>query len=178
MHKPRVNRISTFIDGWSARVLIVVFLFGNVSSADWQPLVDDGLHDPTGSGVEMLQEPAEALSVLSPDTAGNRVDWMDALRTGEITPRSNIWPDTTVEVLDSDVILRETGDMPMVLFPHDSHTAWLDCSNCHNGMFEEVAGATKFGMKEILEGRFCGRCHGAVSFPLTECSRCHNVSRN
>ena len=178
MRKPLINAFTAPVNRWFLKSFMAAVVLVNAALADWLPLVDDGLHDPTGSGVEMLQEPAEALSVLSPDTAGNYVNWMDALRTGEITPRSNIWPDTTVEVLDSDVILRETGDMPMVLFPHDSHTAWLDCSNCHDGMFEEVAGATKFGMKEILEGRYCGRCHGAVSFPLTECSRCHNVSRN
>jgi hypothetical protein len=40
------------------------------------------------------------------------------------------------------------------------------------------AGATKFtGMFPILSGEKCGRCHGAVAFPLTECRRCHVVMR-
>jgi hypothetical protein len=29
----------------------------------------------------------------------------------------------------------------------------------------------------ILSGEKCGLCHGAVSFPLTECKRCHSVDR-
>jgi ribosomal protein L40E len=33
-------------------------------------------------------------------------------------------------------------------------------------------------MFAILQGEFCGRCHGAVSFPLTECRRCHSVPQN
>jgi hypothetical protein len=32
-------------------------------------------------------------------------------------------------------------------------------------------------MNQILHGEQCGLCHGAVSFPLTECNRCHSVSR-
>ena len=32
-------------------------------------------------------------------------------------------------------------------------------------------------MMLILQGEKCGLCHGAVAFPLTECLRCHSVSR-
>jgi hypothetical protein len=27
-------------------------------------------------------------------------------------------------------------------------------------------------------GEHCGRCHGAVAFPLTECTRCHSVQQD
>ena len=30
---------------------------------------------------------------------------------------------------------------------------------------------------KILQGEYCGQCHGAVAFPLTQCLRCHSVSR-
>jgi hypothetical protein len=30
-------------------------------------------------------------------------------------------------------------------------------------------------MLAILEGEQCGQCHGAVAFPLTECTRCHAI---
>jgi c(7)-type cytochrome triheme protein len=28
-------------------------------------------------------------------------------------------------------------------------------------------------MVGIAEGKWCGRCHGKVAFPLTDCQRCH-----
>jgi c(7)-type cytochrome triheme protein len=65
--------------------------------------------------------------------------------------------------------------MPAVKFPHRQHTLWLDCSNCHNGLFKDKIGANKFSMVAILNGEQCGLCHGAVAFPLTECNRCHSV---
>ena len=67
--------------------------------------------------------------------------------------------------------------MPMVRFPHRQHTAWLDCSNCHDQLFGQTAGATTINMMLILQGEKCGLCHGAVAFPLTECLRCHSVVR-
>jgi c(7)-type cytochrome triheme protein len=67
--------------------------------------------------------------------------------------------------------------MPIVRFPHRQHTLWLDCVNCHDHLFKAETGATNFSMLKILEGEQCGVCHGAVSFPLTECFRCHSVAR-
>jgi len=145
--------------------------------AEWMPLANDNLHDPDGPAVEVLQEPGQALSELPPDTAGNKVKWVEALSQGDINPRSQIYPETKMETLDQNILFEETSDMPMVMFPHDKHTAWLDCSNCHDAIFPRKAGATKFGMFDILAGRYCGLCHGAVAFPLTECKRCHSVSR-
>ena len=87
-------------------------------------------------------------------------------------------PDTKIRVLNLDVLLPRTGEMPMVLFPHRQHTEWLDCSNCHEDLFKSKAGATKgLNMFQILQGEYCGLCHGAVAFPLTECKRCHSVVR-
>ena len=47
------------------------------------------------------------------------------------------------------------------------HTEWLDCTNCHDKLFLPKAGATPVNMFAVLQGEYCGRCHGAVSFPLT-----------
>lgn len=147
-------------------------------AGNWKPLNQDGLHDPADTGLRLLQNPAEALSQLPPDVVGNQVNWVKALQQGKINPRTNIYPETKIRVLDQDVLLRETGEMPMVLFPHKQHTEWLDCSNCHEWLFKSKAGATPgLNMFAILQGEYCGRCHGAVSFPLTECNRCHSVVR-
>ena len=147
-------------------------------AADHLPLAKDGLHDPANPGIKYLQEPQEALSGLPPDVVGNKVRWVKALEAGAITPRTNILPDTRINVLNLDVILPYTGEMPMVRFPHKQHTEWLDCTNCHEHIFKYKANGTKgLNMFNVLQGEFCGRCHGAVAFPLTECRRCHSVER-
>lgn len=125
----------------------------------------------------MLQEPADALSKLAPDYTGNNVLWMRALEKGEINPRASLNPKTEVRVLDQDILLNLNGGMPVVRFPHKQHSLWLDCANCHEHLFKSKVGETKFSMLEILDGKQCGVCHGAVSFPLTECFRCHSVVR-
>lgn len=144
----------------------------------WKPLADDRLHDPASPAIGVLQEPGEALSLMPPDLVGNKVNWVRALREGYIAPRNRVLEDTTVKLLDSKVIMMNTGEMPLVVFPHLTHTEWLDCSNCHEGIFKSEAGATPVNMFQILQGKYCGRCHGAVSFPLTECRRCHSMSRS
>ena len=143
----------------------------------WLPLAQDELHDPALSALKLLQNPSEALSKLPRDGAGDKVNWVKALEKGYIKPHINIRSNTQVKVLDLDVLRQNTGEMDMVLFPHKQHTEWLACSNCHDELFKPRAGATQFGMLDILNGEYCGRCHGAVAFPLTECKRCHSVPR-
>jgi c(7)-type cytochrome triheme protein len=142
------------------------------------PLNKDGVHDPANPGIKMLQEPREGLAHLPKDYPGNAVHWVKALREGIIAPRTNILPGTEIKVLDLDILLTNTGEMPLVLFPHRQHTEWLDCSNCHEKIFASKKGGTKgLNMFAVLQGEFCGQCHGAVAFPLTECSRCHSQQR-
>ncbi|HEY6863939.1 MAG TPA: c(7)-type cytochrome triheme domain-containing protein [Burkholderiales bacterium] len=159
-------------------VLAALLLAAQATRAgDWLPLARDGVHDPSSPSLQLLQEPREALSGLAPDTAGNQVRWVEALDKGQISPRTNILPETKVNVLDLDVLMNLRGGTPIVRFPHRQHTLWLDCSNCHEHLFKSKAGANKLSMLQILQGEQCGVCHGAVSFPLTECTRCHSVPR-
>jgi len=160
--------------------LLSLLMFGIVyaQATGWKPLAEDGLHDPENPAISLLQEPAEALSQLPPDTVGNKVLWNQALREQYIQPRTNIYPETKIEIIDMDIVMENTGEMPMVLFPHRPHTEWLDCSNCHDKIFVKQVGANAINMFTILSGEHCGQCHGAVSFPLTECKRCHSVLRS
>lgn len=144
----------------------------------WKALRDDGLHDPQSPAIGLLQEPADALSQLPPDKVGNRVSWIRALREGYIEPRTNIFPETKIEVIDLDIVMQHTGELPLVLFPHRPHTEWLDCNNCHDRIFVERVDANPITMFAILNGEYCGVCHGAVAFPLTECNRCHSIRRD
>lgn len=143
----------------------------------WLPLAKDELHDPADPALHLLQNPVKALSVLPRDGAGDQVNWVKALDSNYINPRINLKSNAQVEVLNLDILFPDTGEMDMVNFPHKQHTEWLVCSNCHEEIFKYKARAAKFGMFEILNGEYCGRCHGAVAFPPTECSRCHNVPR-
>lgn len=144
----------------------------------WKPLAEDGIHDPGSPAIGVLQEPADALAQLPRDNVGNRVSWIRALREKYIEPRTNILPDTEIKVIDLDIIMEKTGEMPLVRFPHKAHTEWLDCNNCHDKIFVDKVDANSVNMLAILNGEYCGVCHGAVSFPLTECNRCHSVARS
>lgn len=141
----------------------------------WKPLKKDGLHDPSNPAVNVLQEPAEALSVLQTDTAGNMVDWARSLEYGFIEPRTSLEGDEPAEVLETTVLMRNTMPMRYVRFPHKTHTQWMSCETCHDSIFVAVENANPINMGKILNGEYCGICHGAVSFPLTECDRCHNT---
>jgi c(7)-type cytochrome triheme protein len=143
----------------------------------WAPLAKDGIHDPRNPGLKQKQEPADALSRLVPDTAGNLVRWVEALEKGQINPRAALNSGTQVRIRDDFILLNQRGGTPMVRFPHRQHTLWLDCTNCHDKPFLPKTGANKLSMMMILQGEQCGICHGAVAFPLTECSRCHNTPR-
>lgn len=144
----------------------------------WMPLASDGIHDAKNPALKSLQEPGVALSRLPPDKVGNQVNWVGALEQGDINPRTNIFPESRVRVLDLDILLNLRGSTPIVRFPHRQHTLWLDCSNCHEHLFKSQAGANRFSMQRILQGEQCGVCHGAVAFPLTVCGRCHNTPRD
>lgn len=145
----------------------------------WLPLTQDELHDPALDSIKLLQNPEEALSKLPREEgAGNQVNWVKALEGGYIKPHINVLSNNKSEILNLDVLLPNTGEMNLVLFPHKQHTEWLACVDCHEAIFKSKAGATKFGMFDILNGEYCGRCHSSVAFPLTECKRCHNVPRS
>jgi len=162
-------------------VLALLLATGTAFAADtrkWATPAGDSIHDPESPGTRALQRPAEALSRLPPNSAGNQVDWVKALREGLIAPRTQLEATTRVQTLDRDILMRRTVEMPYVRFPHLAHTEWLDCSNCHEKLFKLKAGTTPVSMLAILQGEYCGRCHGAVAFPLTECNRCHSVPRN
>ncbi len=162
------------------RIIIVMLITGTAFAANpkWKNIGDDGIHDPDSPAIGVLQEPGDALSKLPSSTSGNKVDWVKALEQKVINPRTNIWPETKVRIRETKVLMKKTGEMPVVLFPHRQHTLWLDCKNCHEKIFKSKIGANKINMLKILNGEYCGRCHGAVAFPLTECGRCHSVPRS
>jgi c(7)-type cytochrome triheme protein len=143
----------------------------------WRSLAYDGIHERGSDAIGLLQEPRSALRGLPRASSGNFVDWVAALRDGSIRPRARAGGQGRMEVLDQDILLADTKNMPVVTFPHRTHTEWLSCRNCHDWLFKAKHGANDISMSEIARGRACGLCHGKVAFPATECFRCHNGPR-
>src|SRR4030066_75807 len=82
-------------------------------------------------------------------------------------------------ILDMNILFETKSNfMDNVVFPHYMHSWWLKCEACHQSVggpiFEMGAGANKVKMVEMADGKWCGRCHGRVAFPLADCRRCHN----
>lgn len=121
-------------------------------------------------------EPSEpkAFAYLPRDKYGI-VDWVKALDEGIIKPKDSLdMNQKWAGVLDLDIYFESKGGMPGVMYPHRQHTVWLDCTNCHPAIFKMQKGSNPITMLKIVSGEFCGRCHGKVAFPLSNCLRCHS----
>lgn len=138
-------------------------------------LREDGLHDLKNDALNSLQQPEESMKDFPVDRRGS-VDWVKAIDQGIIDPRMSLRGDEQMNIMDMDIMFKDTGGMPWVRFPHLAHTRWLDCSNCHPAIFiPQRGGNPNIGMDAILGGQYCGRCHDKVAFPLWTCERCHSV---
>ncbi len=122
-----------------------------------------------------------AFELLPKDRFG-LVNWTKAEADGLIAPRSSIdgspAEEEPKEAFFENIILLQTAVhfMPDVLFPHGIHSNMISCDSCHPKPFKKKNGANKITMKEIFEGKWCGKCHGKVSFPVhkfNNCRRCH-----
>jgi len=147
------------------------------AKSPWRSLAYDGIHESGSDAIGVLQEPRSALRGLPRANSGNFIDWAAALREGAIRPRARTGGQGRIEVLDLDILLADTKNMPVVTFPHRTHTEWLACRNCHDWLFKAQRGANDISMTDIARGRACGLCHGKVAFPATECFRCHDGPR-
>lgn len=132
------------------------------------------VHDPANPDHAKLQQPQEAFSALPADARG-KPDWARALREGRIQPRSGVKEVPPMQVLELDILMKNTAQMPYVKFPHGTHTQWLTCANCHDAIFQPKAGANPTTMPKILAGESCGVCHSKVAFSaMFTCERCHS----
>lgn len=141
------------------------------------PLAEDGIHDPTNPATHVLQEPVESMADFPRDDKG-MTDWVQTLEQGFIDPRKGLRGEEQMFPVDFDIIFTNTGSMPNVRFPHRQHTEWLTCANCHPLIFLPQKGGNPVNMSAIIQGKYCGVCHGKVAFPPTmNCGRCHSVPR-
>ncbi len=127
---------------------------------------------------------APAFTALPKDKNGF-VDWSVSVSENIIQPRGSIMGDGDdsehEKYLENLIVLKTKMDViPDVVFPHGVHTYWLSCESCHPSPFQEAKGGNNFTMGDIIDGKFCGKCHGKVSFSpqsFKNCSRCHALKK-
>jgi c(7)-type cytochrome triheme protein len=129
--------------------------------------------------IEQLESWDEALEALpkftGPKIKGSVANWDAALEQGIIQPLTSLQKETEgLEPFDGEVRLKSEEKQPVV-FRHAPHATWLACENCHNEIFPKEAGATAMTMDELLDGKYCGTCHGKgnVAFDMKLCVLCH-----
>src|SRR3972149_4353367 len=159
---------------WISRIFLLTALLSVGLFLSSLPVLHAQQQKEAQKKTQVQQEQAIPLQILPKDNAGN-VDWVKSLRQGIIKPKDSLDPKKpTTPVIDLDIVFKVKGDLPDVVYTHYPHTEWLSCNNCHPKIFIMQAGANKVTMKKIEEGQFCGRCHGVVAFPLSNCTRCHS----
>jgi c(7)-type cytochrome triheme protein len=117
------------------------------------------------------------LNDLPKASYGDKVNWVKALRKGFIKPKQSLF-NREFESIPFEKVLRLepewTGINTRAIFPHQKHTEWLDCADCHPDIFNiQKKGTKHFRMDFIVNGKFCGVCHLTVAFPVQDCKRCH-----
>ena len=130
--------------------------------------------DPT---VKVKELPPPLAFKYLPRTSMGEINWMAGIRGGMLKPFDSTDPEarpSSPVQLEIPLSVKKEFGIPDVLFPHSSHTMWLDCRNCHPTIFAPKRAGNPITMHRILEGEYCGRCHGVVAFRLYDCFRCHS----
>lgn len=119
----------------------------------------------------------QEVAKLLPKGAGNSLDWTAGIKAKIIAPRPGIDPKEPEQApLDLDLELATSSNKPYAaVFPHNAHTQWLSCANCHPSIYplKQQGEPEVVTMAKINAGESCGVCHGTVAFPTTACVRCH-----
>ena len=108
---------------------------------------------------------------------GNWIDWERAENEGMITLKDYLEGISVkkkpLNIPKDSEVKPKAECMPDILFSHRKHTAWSGCELCHPDIFDVKKDGTKYSMSDIFAGKYCGLCHGRVSFPNADCQRCH-----
>ncbi len=106
------------------------------------------------------------------------IDWLALKSSGVFKPLVSLDKNYKEEVRDNQILfVGKTDSVDNVLFDHRIHSDWISCSTCHPAIFKEELGGNRIRMMEMARGRFCGHCHGRVSFTFADCKRCHAIPR-
>ena len=133
-------------------------------------------YDKSNESYSLLQKANESLAGF-PVNRIDEVDWVIALENGLINPRASLYADGAMQTRTDVIIMNNTKQMAPVAFSHRIHTQWLDCSNCHDQIFQQKKAAHDINMDKIFRGQYCGVCHNKVAFTTYICEKCHSVSK-
>ena len=105
------------------------------------------------------------------------IDWLELKRLNVFTPIVSLNKDYKDETRDNRILFKSKSDyVNNVLFDHKVHSDWIQCSSCHPANFKAELGGNDIKMMDMHKGRYCGYCHGKVSFTFADCKRCHKDS--
>ncbi|MBK7369227.1 MAG: hypothetical protein IPJ04_15400 [Candidatus Eisenbacteria bacterium] len=134
-------------------------------------------HEPVNETLPRLEttlDPDSVLAMLPRDQIGHP-DWVRALREGLMRPRPAIGGrfEDSPAPFGFDFFFPGRDSSFDASFPHSAHTQIIACAQCHSRIFRYRN--VKYRMLDLLSGRYCGECHGKVSFPVVSgCERCHS----
>ncbi len=108
------------------------------------------------------------------------INWKELERTGAYRPTGSLNTDSQEEEIRDNVILFESKNPVLndVVFSHLTHSELIGCSTCHPAVFKDELGGNPIKMTDMATGRYCGYCHGKVSFTFADCLRCHVRSKD
>lgn len=170
--KPAATKVSPILDPKDPKSVLYLDTKGNLA----------GTGDPAKSGPASEAakagagwHPAALTSTILPKDRYGLVDWAKSVKDNVITPRGSLDPkEEEMPAMDMNVVIETKSDfINNVNYPHYMHTWWLKCEVCHPAIFMPAKGQNNMTMSGIVQGQWCGRCHGKVAFPLTDCARCH-----
>ncbi len=160
-HVWEAARIAVWVAAWGA------LLLGGCGETRSKVLPPPGQTTQSERPRDWLEQ---LLKTLPEDDAGVP-DMAQALDRKLIQPQAGINPEAKPQPVMSLAV--KLGPMPVV-FSHKDHTPWLSCTDCHPAPFKMGAGADKMKMADLYVGKYCGKCHGKVAFPITTgCGHCH-----
>jgi c(7)-type cytochrome triheme protein len=136
-----------------------------------RPVLQDTARPP----IEAVLDRDSTLALLPIDAAG-QVDWVEARRLGVVRPRSSLPGEVARNSgggFDYDFLLEGPNEMFDALFPHSAHSDDIACQSCHPAIYPYRN--KTITMREINDGKSCGRCHGTVAFSAATCVRCHSA---
>ena len=104
------------------------------------------------------------------------INWLTLKENGVFKPIHSLREGFAHEVRDNKILFKSKGKIDDVIFDHKVHSNWINCSSCHPEIFRETT-TNDVKMIRMSKGKFCGYCHGKVSFTFADCKRCHKQEK-
>ncbi|WP_456417943.1 c(7)-type cytochrome triheme domain-containing protein [Thiolapillus sp.] len=101
------------------------------------------------------------------------IDWLSLKRNKVFNPIHSLRKNYKHKARSNKILFESKGNLDDVIFDHEIHSNWINCSSCHPEIFLETL-TNDVKMIRMSKGKHCGYCHGKVSFTFASCKRCHN----